>query len=104
VVDVDWYVESPRGKRQLEVDGEKAALAGTTAADIAWAVGLAGAGGTAGVAGVGGTAPCAAWAPWVCSELARSELAASDGCGPPLSASSGFVSSGPLTAAIPRGT
>jgi multidrug efflux pump subunit AcrB len=49
VVDVDWYVESPRRKQRLEVDGEKAAAAGASAADVAWAVNLAGAGGAAGL-------------------------------------------------------
>jgi len=49
VVDVDWYVESPRQKQRLEVDGQKAAEAGVAAADVAWVVNLAGAGGTAGI-------------------------------------------------------
>jgi multidrug efflux pump subunit AcrB len=49
VVDVDWYVESPRRKQRLEVDGQKAAEAGLTAADVAWVVNLAGAGGIAGI-------------------------------------------------------
>jgi multidrug efflux pump subunit AcrB len=49
VVDVDWYVESPRRRQQLEVDADKAAAAGVSAADIAWTVTLAGAGGAAGL-------------------------------------------------------
>jgi len=49
VVDVDWYVESPRQKQRLELDGDKAAAAGVEAADIAWIVSLAGAGGHAGL-------------------------------------------------------
>jgi multidrug efflux pump subunit AcrB len=49
VVDVDWYVETPRTTRRLEVDPQKAAEAGVSAADVAWAVTLAGSGGTAGL-------------------------------------------------------
>ncbi|HYT73632.1 MAG TPA: efflux RND transporter permease subunit, partial [Vicinamibacterales bacterium] len=49
VVDVDWYVESPQAKWRLEVDEEKAALAGVSAADVASIVRLAGAGRAAGV-------------------------------------------------------
>jgi multidrug efflux pump subunit AcrB len=49
VVDVDWYVESPHPKWQLEVDPQKAAAAGLTAADVAAVVSLAGAGGGAGL-------------------------------------------------------
>ena len=49
VVDVDWYVESPRRKWQLEVDGEKAAAAGFSAADVATAVSIAGSGARAGL-------------------------------------------------------
>ena len=49
VVDVDWYVESPRRKQRLEVDDEKAAAAGVSAADVAWAVNAAGAGAPAGL-------------------------------------------------------
>jgi multidrug efflux pump subunit AcrB len=49
VVDVDWYVESPRPKWRLEVDGEKAAAAGLTPADVAAVVSLGGAGAPAGL-------------------------------------------------------
>ncbi len=49
VVDVDWYVESPRRKWQLEVDGEKAALAGLSSADVAAVVQMAGSGAPAGL-------------------------------------------------------
>jgi multidrug efflux pump subunit AcrB len=49
VVDVDWYVESPRRKWQLEVDGEKAAAAGLTTSDVATAVSMAGSGAHAGL-------------------------------------------------------
>ena len=34
VVDVDWYVEDPQVKYDLQVDLEKAALNGITAADV----------------------------------------------------------------------
>jgi len=44
VVDVDWYVETPQPKRTLTVDGERAAAAGVTAADIAALVRMGGAG------------------------------------------------------------
>jgi multidrug efflux pump subunit AcrB len=44
VVDVDWYVESPRHIRRLEVDVERAAMAGVTADEVATAVHMAGAG------------------------------------------------------------
>ena len=43
VVDVDWYVESRQPKWRLEVDGEKAAAAGLSAAQIASVVSMAGA-------------------------------------------------------------
>jgi multidrug efflux pump subunit AcrB len=49
VVDVDWYVESRQPKVRLEVDGEKAAAAGLSAAEIASVVSLAGAGMPAGL-------------------------------------------------------
>jgi multidrug efflux pump subunit AcrB len=49
VVDVDWYVESPQPKLRLEVDEEKAAAAGLSAAQIAGVVRMAGAGMSAGV-------------------------------------------------------
>jgi multidrug efflux pump subunit AcrB len=49
VVDVDWYVESPRPKTRLEVESEKAAAAGVTAADVMSAVRLAAAGAPAGL-------------------------------------------------------
>ena len=48
VVDVDWYVESARPTWNLEVDSEKAAAAGLSAADVASLVRLAGAGHAAG--------------------------------------------------------
>jgi multidrug efflux pump subunit AcrB len=48
VVDVDWYVESPRSTWQLDVDAQKAAAAGVTASDVAAAVRMAGAGTAAG--------------------------------------------------------
>jgi multidrug efflux pump subunit AcrB len=49
VVDVDWYVESPRQKWQLEVDAEKAAAARLSSADVASVVQMAGAGAVAGL-------------------------------------------------------
>ena len=49
VVDVDWYVESRQPKLRLEVDGEKAAAAGLSAAEIASVVSMAGAGAPAGL-------------------------------------------------------
>ncbi len=49
VVDVDWYVESARRKWQLQVDGEKAAAAGLSSADVATAVRMAGTGDRAGL-------------------------------------------------------
>jgi multidrug efflux pump subunit AcrB len=49
VVDVDWYVESPRRKWQLEVDGEKAAAAGLSPSDVATAVRMASTGAPAGL-------------------------------------------------------
>ena len=48
VVDADWYVESARPTWNLEVDSEKAAAAGLSAADVASLVRLAGAGHAAG--------------------------------------------------------
>jgi multidrug efflux pump subunit AcrB len=49
VVDVDWYVEAPHGRLRLEVDDEKAALAGVSVADVASLVSLAGRGASAGL-------------------------------------------------------
>jgi multidrug efflux pump subunit AcrB len=49
VVDVDWYVESRQPKWRLEVDGEKAAAAGLSAAQISSVVSMAGAGAPAGL-------------------------------------------------------
>ncbi len=49
VVDVDWYVESRQPKWRLEVDGDKAAAAGLSAAQIATVVSMAGAGAPAGL-------------------------------------------------------
>jgi multidrug efflux pump subunit AcrB len=49
VVDVDWYVESERPKWRLEVDSEKAAASGLSAADVAAVVAMAGGGRTAGL-------------------------------------------------------
>jgi multidrug efflux pump subunit AcrB len=49
VVDVDWYVESPQRKWQLDVDAEKAAAAGLSSADVAAVVHMAGSGASAGV-------------------------------------------------------
>ncbi len=49
VVDVDWYVESRQPKVRLEVDGEKAAAAGLSAAEITSVVSMAGAGMPAGL-------------------------------------------------------
>jgi multidrug efflux pump subunit AcrB len=44
VVDTDWYVESPHPKVTLVVDGEKAAAAGLSSADVASLVRMAGSG------------------------------------------------------------
>jgi multidrug efflux pump subunit AcrB len=49
VVDVDWYVESEQPKWQLEVDPDKAAAAGLSAADVAAVVRMAGAGAPVGL-------------------------------------------------------
>ncbi|MCC7009773.1 MAG: efflux RND transporter permease subunit [Acidobacteria bacterium] len=49
VVDIDWYVEAAQPRLRLEVDEEKAAMAGTTAADVASLVSLAGRGAPAGL-------------------------------------------------------
>ena len=49
VVDVDWYVESPQPKLRLEVDEEKAAAAGLSAAQVAAVVRMASAGMSAGL-------------------------------------------------------
>jgi multidrug efflux pump subunit AcrB len=49
VVDVDWYVESDRSTWRLEVDSERAAAAGLSAADVASVVRMAGAGADAGI-------------------------------------------------------
>jgi multidrug efflux pump subunit AcrB len=49
VVDVDWYVESPRPMWQLTFDAERAAHAGVTAADLSAVVEMAGAGAATGL-------------------------------------------------------
>jgi multidrug efflux pump subunit AcrB len=49
VVDVDWYVESPRPKWQATLDTEKAAAGGVSASDLAAVVSMAGAGASAGL-------------------------------------------------------
>jgi multidrug efflux pump subunit AcrB len=49
VVDVDWYVESPRQKWQLDVDAEKADAARLSSADVASVVQMAGSGTAAGL-------------------------------------------------------
>jgi multidrug efflux pump subunit AcrB len=49
VVDVDWYIEAPQPKERLEVDHQKAAAAGVSAAAVASVVRLAGAGQTVGL-------------------------------------------------------
>ncbi len=49
VVDVDWYAESPRGRLRLDIDDEKAAAAGVSAAQVASLVRLAGSGSSAGL-------------------------------------------------------
>jgi multidrug efflux pump subunit AcrB len=49
VVDVDWYVEDPQPKWRLEVDAEKSAAAGLTAAAVASVVRMAGNGEVAGL-------------------------------------------------------
>ena len=49
VVDVDWYVESPRQKWQLDVDAEKADAARLASADVASVVQMAGSGTAAGL-------------------------------------------------------
>jgi multidrug efflux pump subunit AcrB len=49
VVDVDWYVERQQPKERLEVDHEKAAAAGVSAAAVASVVRMAGAGETVGL-------------------------------------------------------
>jgi multidrug efflux pump subunit AcrB len=49
VVDVDWYVESPQPKLRLEVDDEKAARSGLSAAHISSMVNMATAGVSAGL-------------------------------------------------------
>jgi len=49
VVDVDWYVESPRPKTQLVVDSEKASAAGVSASSVLAVARLAGAGTVAGL-------------------------------------------------------
>jgi multidrug efflux pump subunit AcrB len=48
VVDVNWYVESPQPKLRLNVDEDKAAAAGLSAAQVAAVVRMAGAGVSAG--------------------------------------------------------
>jgi multidrug efflux pump subunit AcrB len=49
VVDVDWYVESPQRKWQLDVDTEKAGAAGVSSADVASVVQMAAGGAPAGL-------------------------------------------------------
>jgi multidrug efflux pump subunit AcrB len=49
VVDVDWYVESPRQKWQLDVDAEKADAARLSSAEVASVVQMAGSGAAAGL-------------------------------------------------------
>jgi multidrug efflux pump subunit AcrB len=49
VVDVDWYVESPERKWQLDVDAEKAAAAGVSSRDVATVVQMAAGGAPAGL-------------------------------------------------------
>jgi multidrug efflux pump subunit AcrB len=49
VVDVDWYVESPQRKWQLDVDAEKAAAAGVSSAEVASVVQMAAGGAPAGL-------------------------------------------------------
>ena len=49
VVDVDWYVESAQPKWRLDVDGEKTAAAGLSAAAVASVVRMAGSGAPAGL-------------------------------------------------------
>jgi multidrug efflux pump subunit AcrB len=49
VVDVDWYVDSPHEAWRLDVDGDKAAAAGLSAADVSAVVRMAGAGSPAGL-------------------------------------------------------
>ncbi|TAK10935.1 MAG: efflux RND transporter permease subunit [Acidobacteria bacterium] len=49
VVDTDWYVETPQPKWRLDVDQEKAAAAGLSAADVAGVVRMGGAGTPAGL-------------------------------------------------------
>jgi multidrug efflux pump subunit AcrB len=49
VVDVDWYVETPRQKWQMTLDTEKAATAGVSASDLAAVVSMAGGGASAGL-------------------------------------------------------
>jgi multidrug efflux pump subunit AcrB len=52
VVDVDWYVEDERPRYRIEVDHEKAALAGVTAEEAARTAAVALGGGSAGIAHV----------------------------------------------------
>jgi multidrug efflux pump subunit AcrB len=49
VVDVDWYVEDPQPKVRLDVDVEKAAASGVSAAAVASVVRMAGGGETVGL-------------------------------------------------------
>jgi len=49
VVDVDWYVDTPRTTWRLEVDNDKAARAGLTAAAVSNVIAMAGAGVPAGL-------------------------------------------------------
>ncbi|MGC4083180.1 MAG: efflux RND transporter permease subunit [Vicinamibacterales bacterium] len=49
VVDVDWYIDTPRPRLRLDVDTEKSAAAGLSAAGVAAVVAMAGSGGVAGL-------------------------------------------------------
>jgi multidrug efflux pump subunit AcrB len=49
VVDVDWYVDSPRPRLRLDVNTEKSAAAGVSAAAVASVVQMAGGGAAAGL-------------------------------------------------------
>lgn len=49
VVDIDWHVEEPHGRLRLEVDDERAAIAGRSAGEVASLVSLAGRGMSAGL-------------------------------------------------------
>ncbi|MEQ1912736.1 MAG: efflux RND transporter permease subunit, partial [Vicinamibacterales bacterium] len=49
VVDVDWYVDTPRQRLRLDVNAEKSAAAGVSASAVAGVVQMAGAGSVAGL-------------------------------------------------------